>query len=200
MLWNKDKSPITSLASLPLLVRKVQKKAYCLSTSVPAFLLSPLLSGIAFVKYPDWNQEGKEIRSKSAIMYKNTPKNSRGKTLLRKQKPSQIANKTFRHREVWYSLSKKIFKTPTTRKQSKKPSPQIKKKVILKTKDISSGYNLFSSNILNELLRWNNLQKNCQNTVKLQTTSFHKTPPKHPHHIWNQILQHEHNSSEENAQ
>lgn len=45
-LWNKDKCPITSLASLPLLVKEMKKKAYCLSTSVPVFLLPPLLSAI----------------------------------------------------------------------------------------------------------------------------------------------------------
>lgn len=73
------KCPIRSLASLSLLVREVKrKKAYCLSTSVPVFLLSPLLSGLVFVKYPDWNQEGKKFIAGMQLCTKSHQKNLGG--------------------------------------------------------------------------------------------------------------------------
>lgn len=58
--------------------RSEEKKGYCLSTSVPVFLLSPLLSGLVFVKYPDWNPEGEKNYSRYAIMHKTPPKNLGG--------------------------------------------------------------------------------------------------------------------------
>lgn len=41
--------------------RSEENKASCLSTSVPVFLLSPQLSGLVFVKYPDWIQGGRKF-------------------------------------------------------------------------------------------------------------------------------------------
>lgn len=58
--------------------RSEEKKGYCLSTSVPVFLLSPLLSGLVFVKCPDWNQEEKKIIAGMQLCTKPHQKNLGG--------------------------------------------------------------------------------------------------------------------------
>lgn len=76
MLWNKDKCPLNKPCFLASSSERNggKKKTYHLSTSVPVFLLSPLLSGIVFVKYPDWNQEGKKFVATPQICTKPAQK------------------------------------------------------------------------------------------------------------------------------